>query len=355
MNVDRRLLHGALSHLVHVASGKASLPILSHVLLEVFDDTLTVTATDLTTTVDCEMPAEGPLSCCLPAKMLTALTKPEGRGDAGTVQIEMDGNVASVAVEGLSTRLPTMPVEEFPAVPGDSVTDWRLLAMWPAARIREALAFVLPAASTDEGRPHLSCVCVGPDRVAATDGHRLHVVPLPIVLPEELLLPLGTAQVLRRLLTDDAHVIIAKSGDIVRVRIGAWQIDTRLVDARFPPVDKVIPTKDRAVHVSMETALLRKALERVSRLTRDGNLRVTVNGAVTLTTSDPDLGDAQVVVPVLESDHVGADLVTGFKLGYLRDAVTTKLETIQLGLEGPTDALRIDADDQLAVVMPMRL
>ena len=65
-----------------------------------------VTATDLTTTVDCGMPAEGPLSFCLPTKMLTALTKPEGRGDAGDVEIELDGDVANVVVEGLSTSTP---------------------------------------------------------------------------------------------------------------------------------------------------------------------------------------------------------------------------------------------------------
>jgi DNA polymerase-3 subunit beta len=355
MKTSRRLFHEAMKELVHLATGKASTPILNHVLLEVFDDRLTVTATDLTTTLDCEMPAEGPLSCCLPARMLAALTKPEGRGNAGDVEIELVGDVASIVVEGLRTRLPTMPVEEFPAAPGDTITDWRLLAMWPAEQIRDALAYVLPAASTDGSRPHLNGVCIGPNRIAATDGHRLHVVPLPTALQEEMILPLGTAQVLRRLLDEDSHIVIARGGDVVRVRIGSWQVDTKLVDARFPPVDKVIPSRDRTVRVSLETAVLRKALDRVSRLSRDGALRMTVNGVLTLSTSDPDLGDAEVVVPVLESNHVGDDIVTGFRLAYLRDAVTTQQALVELGLEGPADALRVDADDHVAVVMPMRL
>jgi len=355
MKTDRRAFHGAMKELAHVVNGKAGLPILNHVLLEVFGDVLTVTATDLTTTVQGEMPAEGPLSCCLPAKMLAALTKPEGRGDTGHVEIEIDGDVASVVVEGLSTRLHTMPVEEFPAVAGDLITDWSLLAMWPAAPIRDALTYVLPAASTDGGRPHLNAICLGPDRIAATDGHRLHVSPLPVVIPEALLLPLGIAQVLRRLLDEGEHVVVARGGDVIRIRVGSWQVETKLVEARFPPVDKVVPPRERSVHIRLETAILRRALERVSRLSKDGSVRVVVNGTITLATSDPDLGDAEVVVPVLESNHTGDDLVTGFKLAYLRDAVATQHDTIDLGIERPTDGLRIATGDRLAVVMPMRL
>jgi DNA polymerase-3 subunit beta len=358
MKTDRRAFHGVMKELVHVVNGKASLPILSRVLLEVFDGKLTITATDLTTTVQGEMPAEGPLSCCLPAKMLAALTKPEGRGDTGHVEIEIDGDVASVVVEGLSTRLRTMPVEEFPAVAGDLITDWSLLAMWPAAAIHDALTYVLPAASTDDGRPHLNAVCLGPDRIAATDGRRLHVSPLPAAIPEALLIPLGTATVLRRLLDDDEHVVVARGGNVIRVRVGAWQVETKLVEARFPPVDKVIP-RDRSVHISLETAVLRRALERVARLSKDGVARVVVSSTpaaqLRLAISDPDLGDAEVVVPVLESNHTGNDLVTGFKLAYLRDAVATQHDTIDLGMDRPTDGLRIDAGDRLAVVMPWRL
>jgi DNA polymerase-3 subunit beta len=354
MNVDRRLFHEAMKELVHVANGKAARPILSHVLLETSDDKLTVTATDLTTTLHCERPAEGPLSCCLPARMLAALTKPEGRGQAGDVEILLDGDMASVVVEGLSTRLATKPAQEFPEVRGDSVTDWSLLAMWPAAEIRDALAYVLPAASADTARPHLNAVCLGPDRVAATDGHRLHTVRLPTELPEPLLLHREAAETLRRLLDGDV-VILARAGDAIRIRTGSWQVETRLVDARFPPIDSVIPARERAIRMRVETGPLRKALDRVSRLTRDGALRVVVNGVLTLRTSDPDLGEAEVVVPVLESTHSGDDVVTGLKLGYLREAIATTQDVVELGLEGPSDALRVDHDLGLAVVMPMRL
>jgi DNA polymerase III sliding clamp (beta) subunit (PCNA family) len=201
----------------------------------------------------------------------------------------------------------------------------------------------------------LNAVCLGPDRIAATDGHRLHVSPLPAAIPEALLIPLGTATVLRRLLDDGEHVVVARGGDVIRIRVGSWQVETKLVEARFPPVDKVVPPRDRSVHISLETAVLRRALERVSRLSKDGSVRVVVNGTITLATSDPDLGDAEVVVPVLESNHTGDDLVTGFKLAYLRDAVATQHDTIDLGMDRPTDGLRIDAGDRLAVVMPMRL
>jgi hypothetical protein len=238
MKTDRRLFHEAMKELVHVANGKASRPVLNHVLLVVFDDKLIVRAASGTTTVDAEMPAEGPLSCCLPAKMLAALTKPEGKGDAGNVEIALDGDVASVVVEGLASRLATMPVTEFPAVPGDAAMDWSLVAMWPAAALREALA-------------------------------------------RRSLPPTGTA-------------------------------------STSPPCHQLCPRRCSWTWVQRRSC-------------------------------------AACSAPVLESTHSSEDLVTGFQASYLRDAVGTKRAVVELGLDCPADALRLDADGQLAVVMPMRL
>jgi DNA polymerase III sliding clamp (beta) subunit (PCNA family) len=84
-------------------------------------------------------------------------------------------------------------------------------------------------------------------------------------------------------------------------------------------------------------------------------VRMTVNGAIQLTAEDPDLGEAQVIVPVVENNHEGDDLVTGFNLAYLRDAIPAKEETVELGLSAPGDALRVDSDGKVGVVMPMRL
>jgi DNA polymerase-3 subunit beta len=356
MKVDRRALSLALSHLIHVADTRQVLEILGHVLLEASGGLLTITATDGTTTVDHEMLADGDLVVALPARMLHVLVKPDNRRDAGDVKIEpLDEPSASVVVEGLSTKLSTMDPADFPATPVDTRLAWSIQAICPAQSMRAALDYVLPAASTDEQRPHLNCICLDGGRMMATDGHRLHAADIPTNLPEPMLLPLQAARIAKRLLGSDDLAIIAKSRDTVRIRAGQWQMDTRLVDATFPPVERVIPSGDQPVHVTVQQALLAKSLARVAKLARDNTVRVTVNGRIQLTAEDPDLGEAHVIVPIQETNHEGDDLVIGVNPAYLRDATAARGETLELGFSGARDALRIEAPGKLAVVMPTRL
>ena len=356
MKTDCRALSGALGELVRVADQRASVPILSHVMLRAAAGVLTLRATDLSRNLTCQLPAEGDLVTCLPAKLLAALVKPEGRSDAGDVVIEPEGETScTVTLDGLTSRVHAMSPEEFPAGLAADDTQWSLLALWPAVAIGEALRFVLPAASPDEGRPHLNGVCLDLGRIAATDGHRVHVAELPGQIPEPMLIPLQAAVTLDRILKLDDQVILARADDVLRMRVGAWELETRLVDARFPPVDKVIPG-DRPVTMSLDSALLLKALSRVSRLSRERLIRVTVNGQITITTTDPDLGTAEVVVPVLDTSHEGDDLVLGFNSTYLSDALGSSRDVVRFGMAGPTDAVRLDLDEgRFAVIMPMRL
>ena len=355
MKVDRRALYSALTELVRVTDPKASLPILSHVLLQAVAGVLTLRATDLTRNLTCQLSAEGELETCLPAKLLAQLIKPEGRGDAGDVIIEsIDDASCAVTFDGLTSRLAALSPEMFPAGPGGK-DDWSLLALWPASDVRTTLEYVLPAVSTDDGRPHLNAVYLDLEKIVATDGHRLHLADLPGRLPDPLLIPLESAKTLGRISKLGDQLILARAGNVVRARVGAWQLDAKLADARFPPYEKVIPT-ERPTKMTVDRALLTKALARVTRLSKGKIVKLTINGQVSIAASDPDLGSVAIDVPLIETNHVGDDIVMGVNPAYLKDAITPKQKTIQLGLSNPTDAMTLDlGGGRFAVVMPTRL
>ena len=353
MNVDRRALYSALQELIRVTDPKASLAVLSHVLLRAVADVLTITATDLKQTLSCRLHVDGDIETCLPAKLLMALVKPEGRGDAGDVDIELtDTGACSIIVEGLTSRIAAMDSDEFPS---QSEREWAFQALWPSKGLGEALAYVLPAASTDDGRPHLNCVSFEADRMVTTDGHRLHVANLPSCLNQPRLIRLDTARTLTRILKLGEHAVIAAADDYVRIGVGPWQLTSKLVDARFPPYEKVVPSRDDRTSIQIESHIFSRALARIVRLSKNKPVRLCINGAVTITASDPEFGDAEVEVPVVDSNHVGDDLVIGVTPAYLRDAVAGD-GPLEMSFAGPTDAIRLDlAEDRLAVVMPMRL
>jgi len=354
MQVDRRALHKALTELGRVAQPPAARPVLEQAHLAASDSTLTLTTTDITQRLSCQLPAEGELNACIPCKQLAQVVKPEGRGNAGIVEFHQQDDKVTVLVDGLTSTLTGTDPAEFPQ-PSDREQD--LLGLWPATPLREALEFVLPAACRDAFRAHLCTIYMEGQDMVATDGHRLHLAPLPAPLDGSLLLPHAGAATLVRMLKHNNQVIVAQAGDVLRVKCGAWQLDTRLSDKTFPPYEQVNPAMDsQPTLVQVQASIFNRAVVRVSRLARDKKLRLRVNGAIGLTTWSAEHGAAELEVPVESTTHQGHDLLTGFDAPFLQQAVPKKAEQAQLGFGGPLDPLRVDLDGgKVAVVMPLRL
>ncbi len=186
MQTDRRALHAALKELLRVAPSKAATPALEMVHLFATNGILTATTTDLSRRLSCQLPAQGGLDVCVHGKMLSQVIKPEGRGDAGTVEIFQDENKVSVLADGLTSHLRHTPTADFPVGPTPKQDQpWSLVAMWPSAPLKDALSFVLPAASRDESRAHLCTVLLEDNDAVTTDGHRLHLARLPAPVPHQ--------------------------------------------------------------------------------------------------------------------------------------------------------------------------
>ena len=229
MRTDRRILHTVLKELARVAPSSAPQPVLEQVHLHATGGVLTATTTDLSRRLSCQLPAEGNLDARIPCKPLVQVIKPEGGGDAGSVEITQDSDKVNILADGLTSHLPGTPPADFPAGPAPKQdAPWSLVAMWPSALLKDALSFVLPAASTDASRTHLCTVLLQDNDVVTTDGHRLHLAHLPAPVPQPLLLTAPAASTLTRLLSHGEQVILARAGDILRVKVGSWQLDARL-------------------------------------------------------------------------------------------------------------------------------
>jgi DNA polymerase III sliding clamp (beta) subunit (PCNA family) len=143
---------------------------------------------------------------------------------------------------------------------------------------------------------------------------------------------------------------------VLSVRCGNWTLTTHLKQEEFPPVDQVIPALiSMPTHIGVDPKVLSRALGRVARVSSSRLVKMTVNGVVTLSTSDVDLGDAETVVPVISNSHTGEDLVTGYNAAYLTDAIADS-KAATLSMCRPLDPLRVDGDGgRIAVVMPVRV
>ena len=135
-------------------------------------------------------------------------------------------------------------------------------------------------------------------------------------------------------------------------------MSVKLVDAKFPPYDQVIPKDNDKIVTAQRLALL-DALRRVALVASDRTSGVKIElgkGALRLSTENPDLGEAHEDLAV---DYVGPALAAGFNAHYLIDALQEMgAEEVRFELGGELDPALIRpmaADDYLAVVMPMRI
>jgi DNA polymerase III sliding clamp (beta) subunit (PCNA family) len=360
MKVIRSSFYQALKELARVADTRAHLPILKTVRLEAHDGQLTVAAANLETYVTCCLSADGDLAAiCLPAKPLLQIVKTEGKGGAGIVEFEnLENNRCAVRVDDISTKLTCLDPNDFPVPPGsDEKLEWSPVATLPSSSFRDALTFVLTAASDDPTRMNINGIFLSGAWAIGTDGHRLHRSPLPASIAAPLLIPTESAEIVYRLTHLTEHTRIECAKGFARFKSDSWQVDTKLIKGNFPDVEHVIPAKEHQLtRLIVDAAAFSKAISRLRRLSKAPRVKVRVNGTITLSTWDDEIGEAEIVVPTLQSNHIGEDLMIAYNPLYLLDALHGADSKVEMSFAGPTDPLRIDlSDDRLAIVMPVRV
>ncbi len=353
MLVNKQRIHIALQQISKAVDHKSALKALTCVKLDANQGILTLTGTDLNKTLVTSIPCEGDITATAPAKTLLSLVKPDNKADSGDVVIEtIDAETVSVKVDGLATKLTALPIDDYPDTTSQS-EDWSLVALWDAKMFAESLKYVLPAICKDETRPHICCLALT-DKLAATDGHRIHLGNLPTPIDETLLIPTDSAILLNRILKD-GQVIIAKTESHVKIRAGNYELTTKLVDAEFPPWKQVVPTTNET-SLTVDTKAFAKALKKVGTLSSSKGIRMVVNGVITLSSKDHEAGEASIEFEPIENNHSGEDTVLGINAPFLIDALGKGKETATISLSGQLDPLRIDVGDTCTgVVMPMRV
>jgi DNA polymerase-3 subunit beta len=190
-----------------------------------------------------------------------------------------------------------------------------------------------------------------------------------------MLIPLKGIQQLKRVCDDalaefprsEGHeasepvVRISQNGPSAFFQMGSLQFSVKLVDAQFPPYDQVIPAVServvRAPRLGVADAL--RAVS-VAASDRTGGVKLTLSqNYVRFETESPESGEGFDEIAI---DYDGPDLTIGFNAKYFLD-VTSAItdEDISIGIGGELDpavirpALRSEAFDFLAVVMPMRI
>ncbi|MHA7878693.1 MAG: DNA polymerase III subunit beta [Saccharospirillum sp.] len=349
-----------------VVEKRQTLPVLSNVLLEVEDNQLSLTGTDLEVEIVGRvtlMEAAQPGAITVPARKFLDIVK--SLPDDALISLSQNEDRVVLSSGRSRFTLATLPVSDFPSVEEEDDSLAMTMPQHTLKQLIEATAFAM---AQQDVRYYLNGMLLELNqnqvKTVATDGHRLalscrEVEGLMIPERKQVIVPRKGILELNRLMSDgDATVELAIGQNHIRARTEAFTFTSKLVDGKFPDYERVIPrggdkevVGDRQALRSIfsRAAILSNEKYRgVRLLLSDNNLMVKAN--------NPEQEEAEVN---LEIDYQGPELEVGFNVSYLLDVmnVVPGEQVRILMADASSSALLSDFDDAASqyVVMPMRL
>ena len=365
LTIDRISLLRPLGHVQSVVERRNTIPILANVVLRAEGGELSLTATDMdmdiATEVGCSVMTSG--TTTMSAHLLYDIARK--LPDGAEVEIAVNDGHAMVSAGRSSFRLPTLPVEDFPAI---SSNELPVNFSLTAADMRDLIDATRFAISTEETRYYLNGIYIhkaesGELCAVATDGHRLamtrQALPSGAAQMPSIILPRKAVIELRKLLDDfDGDVLVGLSETRAEFRFGVVRLTSKLIDGTFPDYTRVIPVgNDRIMQV--DVSAFSAAVDRVSTVASEKSRAVKMglkSGVLTLSASNTDASSA---TEELEVSYDGPEMEIGFNARYLLDIagqVNSDLVEFVLADQGSPSLVRAPGDEaSLFVLMPMRV
>jgi DNA polymerase-3 subunit beta len=261
INLDGPTLDVALKAVVRAATPAASNPALSGVLLEASATTLTLTATDQTTTITAVIPAivDEPGTVLLPAKLLASLAAKA----QSTITLTKTPTTVTVEVDSVTSSLLPFDPATFPVrtpIEGTSLTvDVDLLA-----RAFDAVAYA--ASSSGPVSPAFTGIFFqvedGVLTTTATDTYRLATCATPLDAPDGVTAILPPRPLLSALKDASGSVVLTISESEVELAFTALSVRTRRIAGEYPAWKKLFG--DQVTQVAIPASELTELLTRVA-------------------------------------------------------------------------------------------
>ncbi len=369
VTVNRQALADALRPIVKVAAGDADIPILANVQLEwTAGDELLVTATDLDMAASAYVAASCPDIGALPINvnafdLLASLD--HLRGEQALIELTEAGGPVTVTGDGGGVRTLVQQAGEFPHLSGHEGDFWKV----DAAVLRDVIRAVRPAISTEETRYYLNgvnCKTVdGVVRLAATDGHRLHVADLPLpfdgaFIADTIIPKAAIKHLLRMLDGHEGEVLYAIGRRRTAFAVGKQRLCTKTIDGTFPAYERVIPADPAAASVTASAREWLRVAEACSSVggRDDYMLRLQIAKGI-----------ATVSLTVRDTSTEARELVEGTSVGEMLVGFNARYLVASAGLFAPDDLVTISftqpvapskitsaaRPDRLGVLMPMKV
>lgn len=370
IRVDRDALAQAVTWAARTLPSRPSMPVLSGVMLIAEQDSLTLSSFDyeISARVQLEIDVIEPGKVLVSGRLLADITKAL---PTAPVMLKLEGNRVLIECGRSSFTLPTLPVEDYPALPDMPTTAGSV----EGDIFSEAVAQVAIAAGKDDTIPVLTGIRVEIDgshvTLAATDRYRLAVRTFPwsptttsselnTLVPARILAEaaksMGSAKTVELAIAPDGEKLIGFEAEGMRTT-------TRLLDGEFPKYRSLLPNESSTTAI-VDTTELVNAVKRVA-LVAERNTPIRMHFAQGEINMRAGSGDDAQANEVLEVDVDGDPIEIAFNPGYLLDGLhaidapkarfSFTLATKPVVITGITSENNDTEADYRYLLMPVRL
>ena len=357
-----------LQVLGNVINSSNTLPILDNFLFDLDHNVLTVSASDLETTMSATLgiDSESKGSVAVPAKLLLEILKtfPE---QPLTFTVE-ENNTIEISSNSGKYAVAYAPSDEFPK----SVNlDDPSVTLVPADVLATAISKTIFAAGNDDLRPVMSGVFFqfSPQGLifVATDAHKLVKYARTDVTASQVadfIMPKKPLNILKNILgTSGAEVKIEYNDSNAAFSFDNYVLMCRLIDGKYPNYEAVIP-KENPNKLMIDRSQFLSSVRRVAIFSNKTThqIRLKIAGAE-LNVSAEDIDYSNKAEERLTCDYQGDDMQIGYNSRFLTEMLTNlQSDMIMLemslpnraGILTPVDGLE-EGETVTMLVMPVML
>lgn len=312
-----------LQNISGVLSTNNSLPILENFLFQIKGKTLTVSASDLETTITTSLAVEAKAdgSIAIPARLLldTLKTFPE---QPLTFDINASNHQVEISSDFGKYKLSGYNAEEFPKIPQ---INSPVKVEFKASILSEAISKTLFATGNDDLRPVMSGVYfqIGNEDITfvATDAHKLVRYKRKDIKSDKLasfIVPKKPLALLKSLAGSTEESLALEYNDSnARFTFGTITLICRLIDGKYPNYEAVIPSNNPN-RLTIDRSSFLNSIKRVSifsnKTTYQVRLKISGNE---LAISAEDIDMSNEANERLTCNYQGEDMEIGFNSRFM--------------------------------------
>lgn len=332
-----------------VVGANTVLPILEDYLFVLIGNDLTITASNLETTIitHAEVSGEEDGEIAITAKILLDTLKalPEQ-----PVTFEVDTNVRTITITSAygKYKLAGDSPDDFPELPAPE--DASTVSM-NSEMITSALTKTLFATSNDELRMAMQGVYVQIESseiiFVATDAHKLVKYTFKTESRDEtstFIIPKKGLILLKNALTLQGDVSLSYNNNNAFFGIGDTKVIIRLIDAKYPDYNAVIPY-DNANRLTINRTDFLQSLRRIAIYANKSTNQVVLNltdGSLTISAQDLDFSNE--ATEQLTCEYTGDPMNIGFNAKFLIEMLSV-LDTDQI-------VLKLSSPNRAGILVP---